>query len=103
MLPDWKPQDISLLLARPIFDPATFGRVRLHNDNEGIVRSYLAARWLKRLRDANLPKRERSAPRSALRRGKGKDAQSAIRLVLVRDIHRRRCGPRQIATRAAPV
>jgi hypothetical protein len=28
--------------------------VRFHNDNEGVVRGYLTARWLKRLRDANL-------------------------------------------------
>ena len=26
------------------------GRARIHNDNEGVVRSYLAARWLHRLR-----------------------------------------------------
>lgn len=42
------------LVMRPIFDPAKFGRARFHNDNDGIVRSYLAARWLVRLREANL-------------------------------------------------
>ncbi len=36
-------------LSRPVFDPATLGRSRLHNDNEGVVRSYLAAKWLGRL------------------------------------------------------
>ncbi|MGE0854154.1 MAG: hypothetical protein AB7O44_31850 [Hyphomicrobiaceae bacterium] len=54
VLPDWSDEDLRLLLARPIFDPATFGRVRLHNDNEGVVRSFLTACWLKRLREANL-------------------------------------------------
>ena len=58
VLPDWSTEDRTLLLARPIFDPATFGRVRLHNDNEGVVRGYLAARWLKRLRDDNLSIRQ---------------------------------------------
>jgi hypothetical protein len=28
VLPDWSPEDRTLLLLRPIFDPATFGRVR---------------------------------------------------------------------------
>ena len=46
------------LLTRPVFDPETFGRTRLHNDNDGVVRAYLAARWLMRLREANLSKRE---------------------------------------------
>ena len=36
-----------------MFNPATFGRARLHNDNQGVVRSYLAARWLRRRRQAN--------------------------------------------------
>jgi len=54
ILPDWSPEDCSALLARAVFDPATLGRVRLHNDNEGVVRGFLAARWLSRLRNANL-------------------------------------------------
>ena len=54
ILPDWPGDDRIRLLTRPIFDPATFGRVRFHNDNDGTVRSYLAARWLVRLREANL-------------------------------------------------
>lgn len=49
VLPEWSPQDRARLLTRAVFDPATLGRVRLHNDNEGAVRSYLAARWLRRL------------------------------------------------------
>jgi hypothetical protein len=57
VLPDWPSEDRLQLLTRPAFDPATFGRARLHNDNEGVVRAYLAARWLHRLRQANLPRR----------------------------------------------
>jgi len=57
ILPDWSPGNRSLLLSRPIFDPATLGRARFHNDNEGVVRGYLTARWLSRLRSANLPTR----------------------------------------------
>ncbi|MGF6658212.1 hypothetical protein OKW34_008802 [Paraburkholderia youngii] len=57
VLPDWSSEDRMKLLTRPAFDPATFGRARLHNDNEGVVRAYLAARWLQRLRQANLPQR----------------------------------------------
>jgi hypothetical protein len=41
-------------LQRAIFDPATFGRARFHNDNRGVVRAYLTARWLNRLRKHNL-------------------------------------------------
>ena len=57
MFPDWSREQCLRLLARPVFDPATLGRVRLHNDNEGHVRGYLAARWLKRLSDSNAPAR----------------------------------------------
>lgn len=57
VLPDWSSADRQQLLARPAFDPATYGRARLHNDNEGVVRAYLAAHWLHRLRKANLPRR----------------------------------------------
>jgi len=55
VLPDWSAQHRGRLLTRPVFDPGTFGRVRLHNDNLGEVRSYLAARWLKRRRAADAP------------------------------------------------
>ena len=53
ILPDWSPEHRRRLLTRPVFDPATFGRARLHNDNTGEVRAYLAARWLKRRREEN--------------------------------------------------
>jgi hypothetical protein len=54
VLPDWSANDRRFLLTRPVFDPATLGRVRLHNDNAGVVRGYLTARWLHRLRQTNL-------------------------------------------------
>ena len=57
VLPDWSAQDRARLIVRAVFDPATFGRARLHNDNQGVVRGYLTARWLKRLSEANLSKR----------------------------------------------
>ena len=58
VLPDWPEQDRLRLLARPVFDPATYGRARLHNDNEGVVRGYLTASWLHRLRGNNLSRAE---------------------------------------------
>ena len=57
VLPDWTPENRQLLLIRPIFDPATLGRARFHNDNDGVVRGFLAAKWLHRLRQANLSTR----------------------------------------------
>ena len=49
ILPDWKPNELRLLFARPIFQAAAAGYVKLTNDNEGEVRGFLAARWLFRL------------------------------------------------------
>lgn len=57
VLSDWSSEDRLQLLTCPAFDPATFARARLHNDNEGVVRAYLAARWLQWLRETNLPQR----------------------------------------------
>ena len=54
ILPDWSSADRRKLLTRPVFDPESYGRVMLHNDNEGIVRGYLTARWLKQLSKNNL-------------------------------------------------
>jgi hypothetical protein len=54
ILPDWTPHDRIALLGRGVFDPATLGRARIHNDNQGVVRGYLTARWLYRLRKTNL-------------------------------------------------
>jgi hypothetical protein len=56
ILPDWSGVDRGRLISRAVFDPASAGFVRLHNDNQGGVRSFLAARWLIRLRKANCPK-----------------------------------------------
>ncbi len=58
ILPDWSPEDRARLLTRPVFDPATFGRARLHNDNEGVVSAYLASKWLERLRATNLSQKD---------------------------------------------
>jgi len=57
VLPDWSAKDQERLLSRAVFDPATFGRARLHNDNQGVVRCYLTASWLRRLRRSNLSQR----------------------------------------------
>jgi len=58
VLPDWGSDARNQLLSRPIFDPATFGRVRFHNDNEAAIRGFLTAKWLNRLRNENLAVRE---------------------------------------------
>ncbi|RNF30018.1 hypothetical protein NM04_14835 [Massilia aurea] len=43
------------LLSAAIFIPASAGLARLQNDNDGVVRSYLAARWLRRMLKQNCP------------------------------------------------
>ena len=58
ILPDWSGEDRARLFTRPVFDPATYGRVRLHNDNRGEIRAYLTARWLLRLRSTGLSDRK---------------------------------------------
>ncbi len=58
VLSDWDSAKIKALLRRPIFDPATYGRIRFHHRS---VQEYLAAAHLLRLRARNLP-------RSAMRR-----------------------------------
>lgn len=56
VLPDWSAADRTRLITRPIFDPASAGLARLHNDNEGAVRGYLAAKWFDGLhRKENCP------------------------------------------------
>lgn len=54
---DWNLRKISELLRRPIFDPATYGRVRLHHRD---IREYLAASCLRRLRKRSLSAEELS-------------------------------------------
>ncbi len=55
LLPGWKKEDVKALLMRPIFDEATYGRVRFHTRT---VREYLAASWLKKRRQKGCPARE---------------------------------------------
>lgn len=45
LLPDWSTEEVEALLRRPIFDEATYGRVRFHTKG---VREYLAASWFRR-------------------------------------------------------
>ncbi|MHA4868874.1 NACHT domain-containing protein [Duganella sp. PWIR1] len=54
-LPDMSQSLQSNLINSAVFVPSGVGMVRLHNDNEGAVSGYLAARWLKRLLDKNCP------------------------------------------------
>ena len=56
ILPDWPTDQLPMLLSRPAFDPASLGQVRLHNDNDGVVRGFLAARWLQARLEANAPR-----------------------------------------------
>ncbi|MER9836171.1 hypothetical protein NKJ28_14480 [Mesorhizobium sp. M0145] len=56
ILPDWPTEQLPMLLSRSAFDPASLGQVRLHNDNEGVVRGFLAARWLQARLEANAPR-----------------------------------------------
>jgi hypothetical protein len=51
VLPEWTESKQRSLLRRAIFDPATYGRVRFHHRS---IQEYLAAKCLKRLRDAGM-------------------------------------------------
>ena len=53
ILQDWRPAELQFLYTRPIFEAAAPGYARLTNDNEGDVRGFLAACWLRRLRSEN--------------------------------------------------
>lgn len=55
ILPDWSANHLSRLRGRAVFDPSTFGYMRLHNDNEGIIRAYLSAKWLHHRRASGAP------------------------------------------------
>nr|WP_281124947.1 hypothetical protein [Sphingomonas sp. AR_OL41] len=55
ILPEWPDAHRLRLLGRPVFDPATLGRARLHSDNKGTLRCYLTARWHARMLDAGCP------------------------------------------------
>lgn len=54
VLPDWSDDEIHQLLTRPMFDEATYGRVRIHHRS---VQEYLAAQWLLGLLQAGMPRR----------------------------------------------
>ena len=58
VLPNWTGAKRGRLITRAAFDPDRAGFVRLHNDNEGMVRSFLAARWLASLLAKNCPRRK---------------------------------------------
>jgi len=53
ILPDWQPAELAQLITRSVFDPAQAGFVRLHSDNQGAVRAFLAARWISELKAQN--------------------------------------------------
>lgn len=52
VLSEWKPIEVSRLLASAIFDEATFGRVKFHHRS---IREYLAARWVNRQLGQGVP------------------------------------------------
>lgn len=54
-LPDVSQSRQSNLMNSAVFVPSGVGLVRLHNDNDGVVSAYLAARWLRRMLEANCP------------------------------------------------
>lgn len=58
VLADWNPADVQALLRLPIFDEATYGRVRLHHRT---VHEYLAARWFEEILEAGWPYHELEA------------------------------------------
>jgi hypothetical protein len=52
LLPDWSRDEIQALLRRPIFDEATYGRVRFHTRT---VREYLTTCWFRRRHELGCP------------------------------------------------
>ena len=55
LLPEWDREDVEALLRRPIFDEATYGRVRFHTRT---VSEYLSASWLKKRHQEGCPAKE---------------------------------------------
>jgi hypothetical protein len=55
ILPDWTPDHLRALLTLPLFDEASYGRVRIHHR---AVHEYLAARWLLDLLEEGLPRKQ---------------------------------------------
>jgi hypothetical protein len=58
VLEDFNGQEYSEFINTALFDPASFGRLRLHNDNLGALRTFLAAQWLSRLEQTNISRRQ---------------------------------------------
>jgi len=54
LLRDWDARDMQTLLDRPLFDEATYGRVRFHHRS---VREYLTAQWLLHLLESGKSRR----------------------------------------------
>jgi hypothetical protein len=54
VLPDWDARDIQTLLSRPLFDEATYGRVRFHHRS---IQEYLTAQWLRHVLASGKPRR----------------------------------------------
>jgi hypothetical protein len=54
VLPDWDAREIQTLLGRPLFDEATYGRVRFRHRS---IQEYLTARWLHHLLASGKPRR----------------------------------------------
>ncbi|WP_050028199.1 hypothetical protein [Verrucomicrobium sp. BvORR034] len=52
ILTDWTEEERQTLLRRPLFDPATYGRIRFHHRS---IQEYLAAQRLANLRDRGMP------------------------------------------------
>jgi len=55
ILTNWKPEQVRALLTLPLFDEASYGRVRIHHRT---VHEYLAAQWLLDLLENGLPRKE---------------------------------------------
>jgi hypothetical protein len=58
LLDDFSGEERHDFIGRGVFEPASHGFARLHNDNEGQVAGYLAAEWLIRLLRENCSERE---------------------------------------------
>ena len=50
----WKPGEVAALLSRPLFDAASYGRIRFHHRH---VTEYLAAQWFRRRMSDGCPTR----------------------------------------------
>jgi len=51
---NWKPSEVAALLSRPLFDVASYGRIRFHHRR---IAEYLAAQWFRRRMSDGCPAR----------------------------------------------